>query len=227
MTVVVPSLLSHPAGEGRPRIRRGRGGREQREEEKKKSDRERDSERILGKDRTNERRSSKVEGWGGGWGSPQGASHQRVWRPHWAIKWERLCAPEQAEWAWGGGAWAGLPSLLHPPSAPPDGDPTPRREQQSKSNPRARNDRAHSSFSPAPPPFLPRLLLVQQDKLGCQRPSCNVANFPSQRTAWQMLRGGRTDPRSISPSCCPGEDSRWCKETRREQGKKGREGETR
>lgn len=79
MTVVVPSLLSHPAGEGRPRIRRGGG--EQKEEEKKKSDRERDSERNLGKDRMNERRSSKVEGWGGGSG-PQGASHQRVWRPH-------------------------------------------------------------------------------------------------------------------------------------------------
>lgn len=54
----VPSLLTHPAEKGCPRRRRG--GRTEVSEEKKKSDRERDSKRNLGKARTNERRSSKV-----------------------------------------------------------------------------------------------------------------------------------------------------------------------
>lgn len=65
----VPSLLTHPAGKGCPRKRRG--GRTEVSEEKKKSDRERDSERNLGKARSNERRSSKVGvGVCGGGGSP-------------------------------------------------------------------------------------------------------------------------------------------------------------
>lgn len=63
-----------PCWEGMPQEKKG-GGAEVREE-KKKSDRERDSERNLGKAPTNERRSSKVVG--GGWGGVPRAHNTAV-----------------------------------------------------------------------------------------------------------------------------------------------------
>lgn len=71
-----------PRWGGTPRDKKGKGGREreQREEEKKKSDRERETVRE-----TWEKIERMQQGGGvGGWveRSPQGASHQRVWRPH-------------------------------------------------------------------------------------------------------------------------------------------------
>lgn len=116
----------------------------------------------------------------------------------------------------GRGAWAGLsPRRSVLLQLAPDIYLTLRQEQQSKSNPQPINYRSHSSFSPPyipPPPTtspqplplffpcyprvspfsLPSAGLPLQDKLGCQRAGCNVANLPLQRTAWQMLRGGRT-----------------------------------